>query len=129
MRARLLPCPSCHRHSRIAETHCPFCDVELGERIAPPVPSTAAIALLSRTARIALGAALAAVSTAGCGGAAAEPESPEPVSTTQPPDDQQKAQDPGGDAPPYGIAPEPQPAPGPDDDGAAAPEYGAPAPE
>jgi hypothetical protein len=125
MRARLLPCPACNRHSRVDDTRCPFCSTELGVRVAPYAPPSSVTARMSRSARVALGAALAAMGTAGCGGAPAEPTAPEPI--TSPPDDTQPQQpDPGAVAPMYGVPAEPPP---PDDDGAGAPEYGAPAPE
>lgn len=128
MRARLLPCPTCNRHSRVDDTRCPFCAAELGERVAPYAPPSSVTVRMSRSARVALGAALAAMGTAGCGGAPAEPTTPEPI--TSPPDDTAPQQpDPGAVAPMYGVPAEPPPAPPPDDDGAGAPEYGAPAPE
>ena len=56
----LIPCPSCHRHVRVADTACPFCSSSLPEG-ARPVPSA--------TTRLGRGALFAfAVSVAACGG-------------------------------------------------------------
>ncbi len=131
MAQRLLPCPSCSRHVRLQEAACPFCAQSVQFDHVPPAVSVAQTARLSRTARVALGAALAATVPA-CGGSATPPDSPQPApTTTAPPDDDgapaaeygapMPPDDPGAIAPMYG-----EPAPPPDDDGAGAPEYGAP---
>lgn len=131
MARRLLPCPSCSRHVNLDEAKCPFCAQIVHFAQVPAAVSVAQTARLSRTARVALGAALAAALPA-CGGSGQPADGPEPppATTTAPPDDDgspaaeygapMPPDDPGAVAPLYG-----EPAP-PDDDGAGAPEYGAP---
>lgn len=129
MLATLCPCPSCSRHVRYSESQCPFCHAALPQRVAPRLPD---VSRLSRVARIAVGAALAA--------ACASDPKPAP---TQP--DPQGSPDAGTAAPVYGMpvdTPPPQPdpiepttpdgpgattpEPGPKDPGAARPLYGLP---
>src|SRR5687767_12198994 len=119
MRVRLAPCPFCQRHVRVSESKCPFCVSALPELVPPPAPSVAQTARLSRSARVALGAAFAAMTLPGCGGGTPDAKPPDPnaapaPTVAEPPDD-------GSPAAEYG-------APAPPDDGANAPEYGAPAP-
>jgi hypothetical protein len=108
---------------RLHERVCPFCADDIPERAAPPIVTTAQTSRLSRSARIALGAALAAALPA-CGGATPEPApapGPAPTSTTaQPGEPTNPPDDDGAPVAEYGA-----PAP-PDDDGAGAAEYGAP---
>jgi hypothetical protein len=131
MLATLCPCPSCSRHVRYTESQCPFCHSVLPHRTPPRMPD---VSRLSRVARVAVGAALAAACAAdpGPGPTTPGPEAPPdagavapmygvPVDTPPPqPDD------------PVEPAPDPEaaptPAPGPNDPGAARPMYGLPPP-
>jgi hypothetical protein len=57
--SELSPCPSCHRHVRVEETVCPFCEAALPERARVGVRTTPAPrGRLSRTALFAAGATL-----------------------------------------------------------------------
>lgn len=105
------------------ETACPFCAQAVSFGELPPVVEARQTARLSRSARVALGAALAAGLPA-CGGSAQPPDgpaAPAPTSTIAAPDDAPPDDD-GAPAAEYGA-----PAP-PDDDGSGAAEYGAPMP-
>ena len=64
---QLIPCPSCNRHVRQAESSCPFCSAELSlQNVPEPVlPRTR----LGRAATFAFGATLVGATTlVGCGG-------------------------------------------------------------
>ncbi|MBW2463548.1 MAG: hypothetical protein JRH11_17995 [Deltaproteobacteria bacterium] len=68
MSQRLLPCPGCDRHVRVAEPVCPFCGeaIPLAMQNAGPAPVPGR--RLGRAARFAFGAAVAgAVAFTGCG--------------------------------------------------------------
>lgn len=111
----LRACASCMRHVRHEEHDCPFCGSHLALAQEPRIPD---VSRLSRAARLALGAALAAVALPGCN----------KEGNTQAPDDSNIAQ-------PYGVPPDPEPAvtdAGAGDSGGElvtpVPAYGAPPP-
>lgn len=116
----LRACSSCQRHVRDHETRCPFCSAVLPAAPARQIPD---VSRLSRAARLAVGAALAA-SLPACKGSDSSIAQPYGVPPT-PPD--------AAVAQPYGAPPEP-PAPASDagtNDAALSvpvPAYGAPPP-
>ncbi|MBX3129413.1 MAG: hypothetical protein KF718_22025 [Polyangiaceae bacterium] len=118
---QLLPCPECARHLHPSEPSCPFCHTPVSFARAPGTPEPSR---LSRTARMALGAALAAATLPGCAGAPRNAGPPPPPSAA--PGAPGSPDDDGAPAPEYGA-----PAPPPDepDPGTVAPLYGVPAPE
>ena len=137
MNVRLLPCPSCLRHVRASEACCPFCaeGVEFPQTDAPK--TSWADTRLSRSARVALGVALATTTLPGCGGSGANapPNPPAPVyggppAIEEPPPEESMPLEPepghpgGGE---FAQPPDGQLGPGPDA-GAMRPKYGAPPP-
>jgi len=110
---------------RVNETRCPFCATRVEGLVAVPAPSPSVTARMSRSARVALGAALA-MTLPGCGGGS-EPKSPDPSAAptasgaqpNEPPDD-------GTPAAEYGAPAPPDDGKGAPDQGGGAPEYGAP---
>ena len=144
MRPSLLPCPGCRRHVRTGARACPFCGVSLAAPFAPDVvPDTRG---WKRAAVFSFGLAMANCggSTTGSTGDATPPdavadtaldtatdtaldtagdraaEAAADVARDVPADDN------GGVAPPYGIAP--KDAGVPNDDGSIKADYGAPPP-
>jgi hypothetical protein len=71
--AALLPCPSCSRHVRAAESACPFCAAPLPAAFRDFKPPAPPRQRLSRAALFALGAATA---TTACGGTTSASPSP-----------------------------------------------------
>jgi len=63
--ANLVSCPECQRHIRQTETVCPFCERDVGARIASVAPRPLPTMRLSRAALYAFAAA-ATVGTAAC---------------------------------------------------------------
>jgi hypothetical protein len=98
----LRACSTCQRHVREHETRCPFCDSELAPAIARSVPD---VSRMSRAARLAVGAALAAATLPGCTKTSSEaPDSniAQPYGAPPQPTETAIAQ-------PYGAPPEPPP--------------------
>ena len=146
MLATLEPCPSCARHVRVAESKCPFCSAALTVRVPRRL---ADVSRLSRAARVAFGAALAAGCASDPGPAPVSPDPAPtvvpaygaPAPTPPPPEGEGDGEGEGegegseGGGQGSGVAPEPPPPPdqpppqtGPQDPGAARPLYGLPAP-
>ncbi|MEZ4224381.1 MAG: hypothetical protein R3B13_25755 [Polyangiaceae bacterium] len=133
MNVRLVPCPSCERHLRVDESSCPFCATAVSFPHAPPDAVRWSDTRLSRSARVALGAAMV-TALDGCasapkrGGPPPPPTAGEPVEITEPEPTDPNQPDPeappdaGAVAPLYG---EPGPPP---DEGTMRPKYGAPPP-
>lgn len=133
----LVPCPSCGRHVRAAESACPFCDAALPSGLAArAIPgarerlSRAKLAVFGATASMALAACGTAVgngNTDGAAEASVVADSNTGASDTGaardegPPDEGNTSAD-------YG-APPPRDAGQPDDNGGPGPEYGAPPPD
>lgn len=68
MSSRLLPCPGCDRHVRIAESLCPFCGGALPLAYQSAGPAPLPTGRLGRAAKFAFGAAVAGVvAVSGCG--------------------------------------------------------------
>ncbi|MBW2460120.1 MAG: hypothetical protein JRH11_00640 [Deltaproteobacteria bacterium] len=68
MSSRLLPCPGCDRHVRIAESLCPFCGEALPLAYQSAGPALLPAGRLGRAAKFAFGAAVAGVVVvSGCG--------------------------------------------------------------
>jgi hypothetical protein len=61
----LEPCPSCHRHVRVAEPSCPFCEALLPPEFHDRSPRPHPVHRLGRAALFAFGASVAA--TTACG--------------------------------------------------------------
>ncbi len=136
MRPSLLPCPSCRRHVKSGTSACPFCDASLGVPFAADVlPDTRgwkraavfsfglAVASCGGTTTSSTGDATppdAVTDTAGDTAADQPAEVGADVARDVPADDN------GGVAPPYGIAP--KDAGVPDDNGSMKADYGAPPP-
>ena len=118
----LRPCPACERHVRYSESECPFCGVELAPATPPRLPD---VSRLSRSARVALGAALCATASA-CGGGQPEPV---PVYGAPAPTEQPNTPAPPPEEAPPETAPPEEGAPAPEDPGAVKPLYGVPAPD
>jgi hypothetical protein len=130
----LLPCPGCARHVRTSEHRCPFCETELaalGSAARAEMPPGVATRGLSRAALVMLGASIAVTA---CGSPPPPPTPDAPVtSDTPPPDPAGPADDDGAAAPEYGApvqVDEPDEASGPpDDNGGMMTKYGAPPPD
>lgn len=96
----LRACSSCQRHVRENETNCPFCQSRLDAAFARNVPD---VSRMSRAARLAVGAALAAATLPGCTKTSTEgPDSniAQPYGAPPQPSETAIAQ-------PYGAPPEP----------------------
>jgi hypothetical protein len=123
MRATLRPCAACQRHVRYREARCPFCDTALPDEQPPELPD---VSRLSRTARIALGAALAATALSACGGNQEMQAPPYGIPPLPPPTaESDSGASTGNDTPSDPVTPEQPPV---EDPGAVKPMYGVPAP-
>lgn len=121
----LVPCPSCARHVRAAESACPFCATslpsDLAARAVPPAPR--------RLERLAAFTFAATVAATACGGKSETPgeESVDGGTSSSSSSSSSSSGSSGassgssGVAPPYGLPPE--------DGGGPAALYGAPAPD
>jgi hypothetical protein len=63
----LAPCPSCHRHVRIAESACPFCGATVA--LEPVISARIGAQRLGRAAIFTFGAVAIASTSAGCSNA------------------------------------------------------------
>lgn len=120
----LVPCPSCKRHVRASEDHCPFCSADLKQPglLRASAPSAASPGRLTRAAAFVFGASLtvAACGTDETGGGSSSSSGGDAGSAADSgPDDD------GGVIALYG---DPAPDGGPDDGGSGMPKYGAPPP-